>query len=459
VFEHQPYPYGGGASDSAFYNNFGDPYWQRLADEVVLSQAAVIDHISFFGFYNLDNPPEFETMRIRWYGARINGLPDEAQDLYEQSIDNPSRVGTGHLIAPEGQQVYLYGAKLSAPVGLDANTLYWLEIAQIGEFDTTWRWEFSLTDQNGQAYINPATHDWRHTTGITADTAFQLIGTPEPSSGLFLLCTIGFALARRAPRNMPGGARIRPFVLAAIVIFAYCDGVSATIIVDQPPTYLGGYGSDTDFLNGFGDPVWQRVADNVRLSQDAIVRSLRFYAFCGGDEQNHEPPVGSETIRVRVYGSRTVDGLPNEFDIRFEQSYSDLSRAATGRTIAVQGRPAEHLYQADLESGVSLLSNTTYWLEIAQIGDPDSTFRWETGFGAITGHAFVNSIVADWEASSGSFAFQLSTIPEPSTGICVILALGFVFARRTPRSMPGAASKRRVVSLTRVGSSASAGAG
>jgi hypothetical protein len=206
VFDHQPYPYGGPDSDTAFYDNFNRPYWQRVADEVVLSHGAVIDHISWFGFYNLDNPPDSETMRIRLYGA-LNGLPNEAQVLFEQSVANPTRIGTGRIIADGvGPQEYLYGADLTSPLALDANTLYWLEIAQIGDFDTAWRWEFSLTDRNGHAFNNPATRDWRHTTTIVVDTAYQLIGTPEPSTAVFFFCTLGLALARRAPRRMPGVA-------------------------------------------------------------------------------------------------------------------------------------------------------------------------------------------------------------------------------------------------------------
>jgi hypothetical protein len=228
---------------------------------------------------------------------------------------------------------------------------------------------------------------------------------------------------------------LQVLIVAGIALGA--GRASATIIVDQQPAQLGGYGSDTEFLDGFGDPVWQREADNIRVSQPTIIRNVSWWGFYGGDDQNHLPPAGSEILRVRFYGSRGNDGLPDDSNIVFEQTYLNLPRASTGKTIAVDGRPAEYFYQADLDDELSLLGNTNYWLEIVQIGDEASHFRWETGFGALTGHAFVNSFVSDWTASSGSFAFQLSTIPEPTMALLFCVALSFVLARRAPRRMPG----------------------
>lgn len=209
---------------------------------------------------------------------------------------------------------------------------------------------------------------------------------------------------------------------------------SATIIVDQQPAQLGGYGSDIDFLNSFGDPVWQQIADNVRLSQPSVVRRVGFWGFYGGDDQNHQPPAGTETLRVRFYGSRAGDGLPDDSNILFEQTYVNLGRAATGKTIAVDGRPAEYFYQADLDDELSLLGNTNYWLEIVQLGDQSSHFRWETGFGAVPGFAFAGNLTSgEWHTTSGSLAFQLSSIPEPSTGLLSLGTISLFLARRVHR--------------------------
>lgn len=237
--------------------------------------------------------------------------------------------------------------------------------------------------------------------------------------------------------------RLLQTLIAAYVVVGG-ERTSATLIVDQQPAQLGGYGSDTDFLNSFGDPTWQRVADNIRLSQSAVVRHLSWHGFYGSDDQNHQPPIGSESLRVRFYGSRAVDGLPDDQNVILDRTFVNLPRVATGRTIAVDGRPAEYFYEADLDAEVSLLANTTYWLEIAQIGDLSSTFRWETGFGLIPSSAFAGRLTAgQWLTGSGSLAFQLSTIPEPSTAALLISALGLFLARRAPRRMPEGRRKQQ----------------
>ncbi len=206
---------------------------------------------------------------------------------------------------------------------------------------------------------------------------------------------------------------------------------SAEIVVNQQPEQGGGYGSDTDFLNTIGNPTWQQIADNIRLAQSTTIRGLNWWGFYGGDEQNHNPPSGSETMRVRFYGPRASDGLPDESNILFERSFNSLPRTLTGRTVAVQGDPAEYLFQVDLVSDIALDAATTYWLEVAQIGDPSSHFRWETGFGAVPGFAAKGRLTSgQWQSSTGSMAFQLLTIPEPTMGMLVIVAFGLATSRR-----------------------------
>lgn len=218
----------------------------------------------------------------------------------------------------------------------------------------------------------------------------------------------------------------------------YPGSASASIIVDQLPAQLGGYGSDTEFRDIVGNPVWQLVADNIQLTQSAIARNLKFYAFYGGDEQNHAPPAGDEIIRVRFYGARAGDGLPDSGDVLLERTFLNLPLNSTGRTIAVQGGPDEYFFEADLGAGILLMPNTMYWLEIAQIGIPNSTFRWETGFGAVPRFAFKGNATSDeWETFSGSLAFQLSTVPEPTTVGLVFVGALCVSQRRAKWRMPG----------------------
>ena len=188
VVDHQPNQVGGLSSDTELVTTMGAEAWQRGADDFVLSDATDIAAVRWWGFYNLDNPPVAETFRIRFYGARPgDGLPDESQIVYEQVVDTPTRTATGERVAVGvGPDEYLYETPFDAPVSLSSGVTYWLEVSQLGDLDTHFRWEFSQTDANGQAFINEVTVDWRATT-LSSDTAFQLIAVPEPSAGLLLV--------------------------------------------------------------------------------------------------------------------------------------------------------------------------------------------------------------------------------------------------------------------------------
>lgn len=192
--------------------------------------------------------------------------------------------------------------------------------------------------------------------------------------------------------------------------------------MDQQPAQVGGPGSDTSFIGSAGTPTWQLLADNIQLTAPATVARVAWWAFYGGPGQNHSPPSGPETIRIRFYPARSGDGLPDSNNILFEQSFLNPPRTDTGRVISVGGLPREFFFQVDLSSPVAIPANDVTWLEIAQIGDIDSTYRWETGFGVHNGFAFSNPQVPNWHLSSGSLAFQLF-IPEPVSLSIVALFL------------------------------------
>ncbi|MFH1419806.1 MAG: PEP-CTERM sorting domain-containing protein [Planctomycetota bacterium] len=203
------------------------------------------------------------------------------------------------------------------------------------------------------------------------------------------------------------------------------------IVVDQEPTRLGGPGADTDFINVLGLRVWQQVADNILLSEPASIRRIAWWGFYGGSGTPATPPPSVETMRIRFYGARVGDGLPDDNNILYEESFFNPSRTATGEIILVGGIPNEYIYEVDLTSPLSLEAGVPYWLEIVQIGDVDTAFRWENGFGVLAGHAFVNGNVPDWRVSpSGSMAFQLSTVPEPATATLMLMGAILIWAQR-----------------------------
>lgn len=226
----------------------------------------------------------------------------------------------------------------------------------------------------------------------------------------------------------------RQAMIVAGITLLLTAGVRAGIVFEQLPNRTGGPASDTDFIDpGSNQPFWQLEADNVQIDSAADIRRITWWGFYGGDFDEspdaHDPPTGPETMRIRFYAPRASDGLPDSTNILFEESFLNPSREATGRTLLLPGVPDEYEYVVDLGTPFHLAADTLYWLEIVQVGDQASIFRWERGTGLIAGRAFSNPIVPDWQSAIGSFAVQLSTIPEPGTGLLVISAFSYVMIR------------------------------
>lgn len=195
------------------------------------------------------------------------------------------------------------------------------------------------------------------------------------------------------------------------------------VVFDHPPFNTGGPASDTSFrIDPSPAELWQQLADDILLASPATIRRIVFWGFYGGtfDPVPQQPPI-TETFRVRFYGARPGDGLPDDNNIFFEETFLDPSRTATGRPILTGPLPPEFVYQIDLLSPVSLAANTPVWLEIVQLGDIDSLFRWEFSPSSNTPFAVLNSLGGDWHLTTlnADLAFQLLTIPEPESLILV----------------------------------------
>ena len=161
----------------------------------MVDNASLIRRVNFWGFYSADNPPATETMRIRFYGDNT-GLPDDNNILFEQSFLNPSRTWTGRIVfVGVDPKEYLFQVDLTTAFHLEAGTLYWVEIVQIGDVDTRFRWEFSGPASVGLAAINAGTPVWHES--IDAHNALQLSTVPEPSAlGLILLALVLVGIRR-----------------------------------------------------------------------------------------------------------------------------------------------------------------------------------------------------------------------------------------------------------------------
>ncbi len=226
------------------------------------------------------------------------------------------------------------------------------------------------------------------------------------------------------------GKKIRFVILVAVANAAICSLASADIIVQQPPDPFGGPGADTLFRNQFNQVVWQQVADNVQIGTSATVRRVSWQGFYGGSDTPVTQPPPMETMRIRFYGARIGDGLPDDGNVLLEEYHADTVRTATGGTVHVGGNPLEYRYQVDLNVPLLLAADARYWLEIVQIGDIESAFRWEDGFGIINGQAYINSSGPYWRTDVGSRAFELSTVPEPSMALLFLGVISLLTGHR-----------------------------
>lgn len=199
-------------------------------------------------------------------------------------------------------------------------------------------------------------------------------------------------------------------------------------LIDQQPHNTGGPGSDTAFVDLFGREVWQLVADDFVVSSDSAVRRISWWGFF--DQDN---PPATETMRIRIHSARPGDGLPG--DVIYEQLAINPTRTWTGRRVGVTVLPREFYYQFNLPTLLQLTGQTRYWLEIVQIGDLSTAFRWEFSVSDNSRHAYINPMVAEWQypQGNGDLAFQLTPVPEPPV-ICFLSAVAFIATaiRRNP---------------------------
>lgn len=221
--------------------------------------------------------------------------------------------------------------------------------------------------------------------------------------------------------------------LALISMLSIGAGMArGEVIVNHPMPPSPGNGSVSDTLctDPFGYAVWQISADDFVLSSPATVNRVGWWGFYGDPalgQGGPNPPSGDETMRVRFYAARSSDGLPDDSNILYDESLFNVPRTWTGRW---SGLRREWFFETDLSAPLALSANTPYWLEIAQIGDLDSLFVWETSDADHNGKAVMSANVPAWHYSGTlDLAVQLSNIPEPATAMLIALGSALITRR------------------------------
>ncbi len=216
--------------------------------------------------------------------------------------------------------------------------------------------------------------------------------------------------------------------LAVLTLLWPSTPVRADLVLHrQAPSRGFGISSDTEYANDFGNPTSALTADRFSLAQPTSAACrIVFWSFYGTSFAPTDPdPPLTETIRVRLYSESA--GLPGE--VLDEASFADPPRVFTGFLVNEFPRRKEYKYQVDLPTCWNLTANTNYWIEVAQVGDLDSVFRWENASGGEFANQF--PIGAPWRISTlvASMAYEIRT-PEPGSGALLVFGVGFLLKRR-----------------------------
>ena len=198
IYSQNPNRLFGYSADTEFVDDFGQTIGQLVADRFVLSQPRRIGQIRWFGIYGsqfgpIQSPPAQEEFRIRFYDQQGTFPPNlpPASVLYETTFSNPLREETGLLVSG-GFPEYRYTVELQTPFDAMGNTLYWLEITQLGIPSSRFRWENSSGGEYAVQF--PVGSAWQ--TFSASQMAFEL-RVPEPFTGsLLALAALAGAMSR-----------------------------------------------------------------------------------------------------------------------------------------------------------------------------------------------------------------------------------------------------------------------
>jgi hypothetical protein len=211
-------------------------------------------------------------------------------------------------------------------------------------------------------------------------------------------------------------------VLTTTAVLVAPRPAAGQILVDHPPYNSGGPASDTLLIDEItGATVFQQVADNFSLTADSVAGAASWHGFYGGFDQNHQPPAGDETMRVRLYQSRASDGLPG--NVLYEEAFLNATRTWTGRIVEGQFNEREYRFDANLSQPVPLQAGVRYWFEAVQVGNITSTFRLEYSLTDLNHYALLFTGVPDWISSNSTsdLSFRLYAVPEPMTLFMLML--------------------------------------
>lgn len=179
---------------------------QQAGDFVLPDGYSTITAVRFFGSYASTfgaiarEPLSMDDFTVRFFNDE-NGRP--AIDwLYEFRVGDISRTSIG--IGPQLPRIerYVYETRLPS-ITLMSGTTYWLSIFNSTEFDSEFNWFWARSRVGGYWQNRPSDGEaWDHprlsdNSIHYYESAFQLIGVPEPGSLALAICGVAGLAAQR----------------------------------------------------------------------------------------------------------------------------------------------------------------------------------------------------------------------------------------------------------------------
>ena len=165
-----------GALTSDLDQDLGVP--PQLADEFVLSQAATIEDIRFFGGYAPDNTPQPETPGFLTIQVRADnaGAPGT---ILGQSTSTITRSDSGFFFLGDTIEIYQYDLDLDTQIQIPGAGTYWLVVYGNTANDDNDSWAWVLQQQGvtplARSFDGTATFNPGNT--VLGEMAFQIFGT------------------------------------------------------------------------------------------------------------------------------------------------------------------------------------------------------------------------------------------------------------------------------------------
>jgi len=184
-----------------------DQPWQLAGDFVLAAGRNEITAVRFYGLYGSTfgavptEPLATDDFTIRFFE---DDSDKPAVDwLYEFRVGDISRVSLGFAPQRPSREYFSYEVEIPA-VTLAADKTYWLSVLNSTEFDSEFNWFWARSSvggywqnrfSDGEAWDHPRLSD---NSIHYYESAFQLIGVPEPASVVLLVWGLTIVGCRRS---------------------------------------------------------------------------------------------------------------------------------------------------------------------------------------------------------------------------------------------------------------------